>query len=506
MAGAKIYINGGTGELGNDGYDNAKVNLPLTPTQAGFVQKCYIPRDFNNGTATYKQFKSNLDGAGYSATGRVLFNYVFNTTSAAFNPVWNTNATTMTAVAASGRMRLNNSAITTTTTGVAMYSCRVFKLEDDCDLRIRFKIKHTNATASNKQAEFGLGYYAFAAGQAAVANEFIGFRFNTAGALVAVLAESNGGAPAEQTIAVSPMSSDGVFREYEMVITDDVVEYYFNSTLIGRLVRSNDNGPILKAIAYPLLMRVFNSGTASAAATFDISSVCVTKYGGEEDLDQAARHSLMGKSTFYAQPDILVASTNPHNFPATTTAPSTAAGSNTASVLNNTAQMGGLYQMTGSMFGATVQSNYLVVGYQNPVVPTAAGAALNVRNLIITSIHISPIVVGTVIVAGGQVVQWFVGIGGSSVITLAGTDANGTTAVAQKAPRLVPLPTVDTLAAAAAVGTVAPRSGDSTHNFRTPLVICPGEFLHIGVRSLQVTAAVTSGNYVGGIYVNGYWD
>jgi hypothetical protein len=507
MAGAKIALSSTSGELKTDGNDNARVNLPTTATQAGYSQVSFTPVDYNNGTATYKLFKANQDGAAYSATGRILFNYIFNTTSTAFNPIWNTNATTMTAVATANYVRLNNSAITTTTTGVSMYSCRVFKIEDDCDLRIRFKIKHTNATASNKQAEFGLGYYAFGTGQAAAANEFIGFRYTTSGGFVGVLSESAGGAGAEQTININSNApySDNIFREYEVCITDDVVEYYANSTLVGRLARANDNGPILKSVSYPILMRVFNSGTASAAATFDVASVCVTKYGGEEDLNQSARYSLMGKSTHYAQPDILVASTNPHNFPASTTAPTSAVGSNTASVLNNTANLGGLYQITGTSISATVQSNVLVAAYQNPAIPTAAGAALNVRNLIVTSISLSPIVVGTVIVGGGAVVEWFAGIGATAT-SLATADANGTTAVAQKAPRLFPLSTVDTLAAAAAVGTVAPRSGDHTHIFTTPLVINPGEFLHIGFRTLQVTAAVTSGNYVGGIYVNGYWD
>lgn len=506
MAGAKIALSSTSGELKTDGNDNARVNLPTTASQAGYDRVCYIPADYNNGTATYKEFKANQDGAAYGATGRILFNYNFNTTSTAFNPVWGTNATTMTAVATANYMRLNNSAITTTTTGVAMYSCMVFKIEDDSDLHVRFKLKHTNATASNKQAEFGLGYYNFATGQANQANEFIGFRFTTSGGLLAILSSSTGGSPTEQTLSINSNTpySDSVFREYSFVVTDDSVEYYANSTFVGRLARSNDNGPILKAIAYPLLMRVFNSGTASAAATFDVASVCVTKYGGEEDLTQAYRHAIMGRVSHYAQPDILVASTNPHNFPASGTAPTTAVGSNTASVLNNTGQMGGLYQITGTSIGATVQSNVLVSAYQNPVVPTAAGAALNYRNFIVTSISMSPIVVGTVIAGGGCVVEWFVGIGATAV-SLATTDANGTTAVAQKAPRLIPLSTVDTLAAAAAVGTVGPRAGDSTHIFTTPLVIYPGEILSIGFRTLQVTAAVTSGNYVGGLYVNGYW-
>ena len=42
--------------------------------------------------------------------------------------------------------------------------------------------------------------------------------------------------------------------------------------------------------------------------------------------------------------------------------------------------------------------------------------------------------------------------------------------------------------------------------FTTPLVVHPGEFLSIGLRTLWVNAAVTSGTIDGGLYVNGYWD
>ena len=78
--------------------------------------------------------------------------------------------------------------------------------------------------------------------------------------------------------------------------------------------------------------------------------------------------------------------------------------------------------------------------------------------------------------------------------------------MASKASRLVPLSTTDSLASAAAAGTVSTRTGDSTIEFITPLVISPGEFLHVGFRTRYVAAAVTSGNLQGGVYLHGYWE
>lgn len=499
----------GSSTAGNANVDsnyNLQIVTPTNPLQSGYVRNAYVV-----SAAEAKASKITNDGDIYSASARMVFNQEFNSTSTAWNPTWGTNATTMTAVASGGWMRLNASAITTTTTGVSMYTNRVFKREDGHDLRVRFKLKHTNATATNKQADFGLGYYGFAAGQAAAMNEFIGFRWTTGGGLQGVLESTTGGAPTNQNVNINSNTpyADSIFREYEIVISDQQVEFWVITANVaalgGIIVKTNDNSSVTKSVALPIIMRVFNSGAASAAATFDIGAVNVLKYGTDEDQPQAVRNSGMNRTSFYAQPELIVASTNPHNVPASATPPTSAVGSNTASVLNNTAQMGGFYQITGTTIVAAVQTNTLIAAYQNPVIPTAAGAALNNRNFICTGISISPVVVGTVIVGGGYVAEWFVGIGGTAT-SLATTDANGTTAVAQKAARIVPLSTIDSLGAAAAAGVIATRVGDSTTIFSTPLCIAPGEFLHVGFRTLQVTAAITSGNLVGGIYVHGYWE
>ena len=193
----------------------------------------------------------------------------------------------MTAVAGFGFMRLNNSAITTTTTGISMYTQRVFNLAKfGNELRVKFVAKHANAAATNKQAELGLGYYAFAAGQAAQMNEFIGFRWSTTGGLIGVLGYTTRGAPTELTLNINgnvPFS-DNIFREYELIITDTEVEYWVNGTYYGRLTSGSDNYSLIKSNAYPLIMRIFNSGTASAAMTLDIGSVQVQEYGSHEEM------------------------------------------------------------------------------------------------------------------------------------------------------------------------------------------------------------------------------
>jgi hypothetical protein len=114
-------------------------------------------------------------------------------------------------------------------------------------------------------------------------------------------------------------------------------------------------------------------------------------------------------------------------------------------------------------------------------------------------------IVTTALTGGGFTVNWFAAIG-ASALSLATTDADGTTAVAQKAPRYVPLPLVSTLPATAALGIVSTDVGDHQFQFPTPLVVFPGEFIAIGMRTAAVTAAVTAGSADAMININGYWE
>lgn len=499
---AVIDTGGSTsGKANVDSNYNLQVNLPTTVSQAGYAQIAYSP---NSNITRVARITEEL--GQYGSEMRQVLDLDFNSTSTAWNSRIGTNATTMTKAVQSGFMRLNNSAITTTTTGISIYTNRVIAIEPGYDYRISFQLKHSNATATNKQAEFGLGYYAFAAGQAAQMNEFAGFRFTTTGTVTAVVATSQGGAPGETetTLAGFP-ASDAVARKYTIYLTNNSADFWIDDVYQTRITKPNGAYGLFKEQCLPFIARVFNSGAASAAATFDIGEISILKIGPDDGMPHSYRMAAMDKSSIYGQPDILAAATAPHSFPASGTAPTPAAGSNTASAANNTAIMGGIIRNTLTGVTVTLSTNVLWTGYQNPVVPTAAGAATNARNFYITNIMISNQVVTGALTGGGFTAQWFAAIG-STALSLATADADGTTAVAQKAPRFAPLPLITTFAAAAALGTVSTDVGDHQFQFPTPLVIHPGEFLSIGFRTIAVTAAVTAGDAQAGIYVNGYWD
>ena len=497
-------IDSGSSTAGKANVDsnyNLNVNLPTTATQSGYVQSAYVP------TASLSKIaKISEDNSLYCAETRQILDLDFNAASTAWATKIGTSATTMTKAVQNGFMRLNNSAITTTTTGISIYSNRTINIETGYEYVVKFQLKHANAAATNKQAEFGLGYYAFGTGQTAQMNEFIGFRFSTAGALNAVVGTSQGGAPSETETALGGFpASDNVSREYMMVISDTSVEFWIEGVYQTRITKPNGNYGLLKSTSYPFIARVFNSGAASAAATFDIADVSIIKVGPDDGVPQPFRMAAMGKSSYYFQPDITISTTATHNLPASGTAPTAATASNTASVLNNTAVMGGFFRMNGATITVTPHSTFWVAGYQNPTLPTAAGAATNARNFYITAITVAPLIVSTVLVGGGFAALWFAAIG-ATALSSATADGDGTTGVAQKTDRLVPLGRLTSFGAAAAVGTIETGAGDTTIVFPTPLIVHPNEFIKIGLRTTFVTAAVTSGTIDGAIGINGYWD
>jgi hypothetical protein len=479
-----------------------EVNLPTAAEQAGFAQQAFVV------DTLAKIQRVTLGGSAYSAEARQLIDISFNSASTAWSGKFGTNATTMTAGVQNGFFRLNSSGITTTTTGVACYTNRAILIERGYEVRLRGVIRHTSAAVTGKQAEFGIGYYAFAAGQAAAMNEFIGFRWTTGGGFQAVVATSAGGAATEQTANINggtPLS-DNVARQYEIIINPERVEFWIDRVFQVAIDPPTSLFGVIKSIGYPIIWRVFNSGVPAAAPLFDFANISAFKIGADDGQTHPARMSGMDKISHYGQPDVLAAATATHNFPGSGTAPTPGAtGSNTASVFNNTALMGGFFRANGIAITSIAHSVVWIAGYQNPAIPTAAGAANNGRNFFVTSITLSPTVVTAALVGGGFVASWMVGVGASALST-ATADANGTTAVAQKAHRAFPLERVFSFAAAAPLGTIETGQGAGTVQFTTPLCVHPGEFLAIGWRTLQVTAAVTAGTIDGGIYVNGYWD
>lgn len=503
MAGAKIALSSTSGELKTDGNDNARVNLPTTGTQAGFSRLNYL-RD----ASTSREANISEEGGLETRQGRLLFHTNFNGAAAGalINNQYNQQTTTMTLALNAGFLRFNNSAITTLNTGAAIFSHRIFSIEAKNTLSISAHIRHTQGAIANKQFDFGLGYYDIAANQSAALNEFIGFRWTQAGALIGVVEYSAGGAPTTVTVNINSgvPYADSATKRYEIQVSQERAEFWIDGAYVAEIVRQSDAPGICKANGWPVLVRLYNAASAPASApVFDVANLNVVRYGFEADIPLPTRQALMGRHSNQHQAGQVATNGNTALIQASGTAPTgtTANGTTTAAITG----LGGYYRLNGASVVAAEHTNLIICSYQNPLMPEAAGVALDARNLVITDILISPMVVSTVLVGGGAVWGWFIAVG-HNAISLATADAAGTTALGTVSPRVLPLPLYDQIAAAAAVGTVATRTGQSAVSLETPLVVPNGCFVAVGIRTKHVAALISSGVLDGQIGILGYWD
>ncbi len=473
-----------------------QVNPPLVGTASGQVRQNYL-RD----AATSRENRITEEGESNTATGRLLFSEIFNGATV-INTQFNQNLTTLASALTGGFLRLNSGLVTTANTGISFVSWRSFSREVGSAIKIKGRIRHGNGSVANKTFEFGLGYYDVAANQAAVMNEFVGFRWTSAGALVCVVDYSTGGAPTTVSANINggvPFS-DNVAREYEIIITENAVECWVNQVFQASVVVQSDASGITKGTGYPLIARLFFGTAPALVPTFDIGEVSVQRYGYEADVSVNTRQALMGRHSMQGQQGLTGTTGNTALIQASGTAPTGTTGSNTVATITG---LGGYYRINGAAFGVA-HSNIIVSSFQNPLFPEASGTATNGRNLVITDILISPMSVSTVLTGGPATWAWFVAVNGTA-LSLATADAVGGATIGTKAYRMLPLPIADAVVVTQAASTLVTRSGSSSISLQTPLVVHPGDFIEIGIRIISLTA-ITAGALDGVIGVSGFWD
>lgn len=485
-----------------DANNNAKVNLPTTGTQAGYSRINYL-RD----AATSREAQVSEEGGLETRQGRLLFHTNFNgaTAGALINNQYNQQTTTMTLALNAGFLRFNNSAITTINTGAAVFTHRTFSYEAKSSMSLSAHIRHTQGAISNKQFDFGFGYYDIAGTQSATMNEFVGFRWTQAGALIGVVEYSAGGAPTTITVNINSgvPYADSAVKRYEIQVSQEQAEFWVDGVYQASIARQSDAPGITKGNGYPVIARLYNGGSAPASApVFDISKVNVVRYGYEADIPLPTRQAMMGRHSNQGQAGLTTTNGNTALIQASATAPTGTTGSNTVTTITG---LGGYYRLNGAAVVAGEHSNIIVSSFQNAILPEAVGSALDARNLVITDILISPMVVSTVLAGGGAVWGWFIAVG-ANALSLATADAAGTTTLGTVSPRVLPLPLYDQVAAAAAVGTVATRTGQSAISLQTPLVVPNGTYCVVGIRTKHVAAAITSGVLDGHVGISGFWD
>lgn len=488
-----------------DIHGKVEANMPLDATEAGFLQLA-----FNRGlTAASRVARVTAEGELRIAHTTCLFDCDFNGAAAGalLNSQFNQQVTTMATQLNAGFLRFNSAASVAANIGASINSWRIFFLRDHMNLKLSGIIKHANGEVQNKNFEFGFGYYDVAANQAAAMNEFVGFRWTSTGALLAVLETSAGGAPVTvmENVNGGVPYADGLALPYDVVIGEEGADFYVSGILVASIPAQAGAPGLLKSGSYPVVVRMNHTVSApSLAPVFDLGSVGVSSIGPSADEERNVLQVAMGRHALRAQAGVQAANGATNSVPASTTAPTTLVPNATTTA--GLVGLGGFGRHTITGITAVPHTELIMCAYQNPLLPEASGANSNARMLTITDLLIGSLVVFAALTGGGFTAQWFVAFGGTG-LSLATADAIGGAAIGTKSHNKMPLPIVDTLGAAAAAGAIATRTGEQGHiPLQTPIVLAPGEYLILGIRTLGAPVAVTAGGVELGYGANGYWN
>ena len=457
-----------------------------------------------SGTARNQKIVATYEGEQVVGERQKLFHTNFNQyTTINLNSQFLVQSTTQTVAASSGFLQFNSGASVAVTTGVGILSMPVFPVRLGKTLILKSQLRTVNATATNKSIEIGFGNWnTGTAGQGAAVNDGACFRWDNGG-FHGVLNHAG----TETSIALNsnvPLS-DSSLREYEIRLNPKSVEFWIQNVQYG--VISKDSGTLLndtlaganRAASLQAFARVFNTASIpSAAPKLELANIGVYGEGGETNLPAPFLSAWEGRSGIQNQPTIHTAT---GGLSAITNSQVAGVGStptNTTTVPIAATSLGGYYQLLLNASFPVVATDFIINAWLNPAVPLTAGVANDAKTFFVTRIRICKPFITTVGVLGGHTGLWLAAVG-STAVTLATADS-----ATAKSPRRIALGGVHSFAAAPIAGAIA--TGDYVDTpFETPLVVNPGEYLHIIYKS-PVTTAYTSGVMSGFITVDGFWE
>lgn len=398
-------------------------------------------------------------------TANLLWDDTFNGT-AQNTAKYKAPATTQTITFAGGYCNLNGSNITTINTNSAIQTYRSFPLFGKSEVRLNVSAMLTTVPQANSVIEIGL--FSATLPGAAAPTDGVFFRFNSAAELRGVISYNG---TETQTSAITPPSANAN-HDFTIVLNTNTVLFYIDDIMVGKIVLSTDApalGQPMMSAAVPFTARYYIAGSAPASATqLKISDVFVTILGPDICRDWATQKAGFGHMGSQGQNGGTMGSTALYTN-------SLAAGAGVV-MTNTTAALGsGLGGQFAALPTLAAGTDGIVCSYQVP----AGSVNQSARNLVITGIRIQGAVTTTL--AGGPVLYAYSLAYGHTAVSMATAEAATT-----KASRRIPLG-YETFAAAAAAGVIG---ASVWMQFRSPIVIAPGEFVAVCAKNLgTVTSA-----------------
>ena len=387
----------------------------------------------------------------------VLATYFFTATTqntALFKHVF----TTMTMTQSAGFLNINPGLATVSGNFAYLQTWKYFTLQGESSLRAETSWTLSAVLPVNQVFEWGF----FAGTAGVVPTDGVFFRINSSG-LVGVMS-FNGTETLTATLIAVPATA--TVNRYSIIVDHETVSFWKDSTLLAQL-----DIPVLQAIpflsvALPITAMMRNSGTVTGGSTIKIGITHVMLRDLQTIKQWSEQMGTMGKA-YQGQDGDTMGSLGV----AVNAAPAAA-----AALVNTTAAaqftgLGGVAQVLPTLASGT---DGILFSYQNPL----PAAGVPGKNLVVTGISIDGIV--TTALTGGPCAYVITAAFGHTAVSLATTETGSFVTATTKAPRRVPLGTLG-FVVTAPIGT---GSKLLVVQFKSPLVVNPGEFFAITARNL----------------------
>ena len=370
---------------------------------------------------------------------------------------------------AGARYELNSSGLTTVNSGSMLQSWRVIPFFKANTTYLEFNVNWTLAPVANWFAEWGAGNPATAI---ALPTDGVFFQVS-AGTFRGVCRNAS----VETSVDLGTIPQEGVVQDFVIEITQGVVHFWHDSTLLGSVAIPNAQFGATASPTLPVFVRTYNAAVAPGVA-IKLQCSAIQASNGGADLNRLwpTQQTGMGNSSVQAPSGSTVGLTANY---ANSAAPASATLANATA---GYATLGGQFQFAAV---AGAETDYALFGYAVP-----AGQTLVVRGIWIDTMN-----TGAAVATTATWLQWSLGVG-CSAVTLATAEG-----AAAKAPARLALGN-QVFPIAAAIGAQAARIDV---NLDAPLVINAGEYLHIIVK-MPLGTATASQVIRGVVGVNGFFE
>ena len=472
---AVIQTGSNTAGVANvDAGYNLQVALSNTPAYMGGARMfCENDPGTITGSAYLKSPEVSQDYRLRVGMDTILFTDTFNSTTQNTGN-WKYVFTTMTMTQSAGFLNINAAGTSTVANNNAsLQSWRYFSLIGTAPLSVEFTGQINALPQANEVFLAGLGI------PVAAASPIDGVWFElTSNGLNGVIRYNSGAAQQVSLIADVSGFPINTNAKYVMVVGERQIEFWIDDVFYGELDMPNAQGQPFITSALPVFMQKYNSGTIGSSPNMivKIGDISVTLMDMNANMTWANQMASSGLGLQTLNGGTFTTGAQQVQW-ANTALPTAAAATNTTAALG--AFLGGIFLMNAP---ATSATDLIVAAYQNP----AGGVNQTPRTMKIRGIKIDCVNMGAAVATTAT--TFAVALGwGSTALTLLTTEsasfANNTT----KIRRIQPMGVISF-----PVGTGIGSAANSIQfDFEAPIVINPGEYVHVIAKPLIGTATAS---------------